>query len=528
VTALRPVSSEQGRVQKIPTSRATLLVLLIFLPFLVQAVTYLKLLFQYIFVQNDTAYPEGASVYAFLMALRTGSLYSQPFQFPLNVELYGPVFYLVGVILAKVAHGDPLLTTELERTLSLLSFLGSIGLVGYLSWRLERVKHWTAVSIALALACTWSIPYVASARPESLSMLFIFGALTVYEVAQGRSKIVFWAGMLGALAFLTKQSTAPVLFALVIDSLIARRFRNIVALVGGGLPIPALLLFVLWFRHEPFLANFDAIGHALRSWPTALSTALNCLRTNQAAIIPICVALLGTVLNWRKVKYRAILLAAGFGCFANLAALSNLGGYAHYLILPWLLMIPMIPAGLIQIEQWTRRSILIPVGLTLLGVILLVHQRNLLIRKLPADIDTSTVGRLEILSDLPYLEMRSREPQLMDPFFYHDLSLQNLWSFAPIAQRIDNEEYDLVLINGENGRADSDFSVTSFRGISYWGTDALGTIESHYRVLCEVPEFLALVPLDRPNTVKEQEIGRIFRQPCSATTRRPQLDPGVR
>ena len=109
--------------------RTTGAVLLIVLPFLIQAVAYLTVLFRSVVTRNDTTYPEGVGVYAALRAWQTGHLYSDPFQFPWNYQMYGPVFYFFGYIFAKLTHGSPLLTAELMRSLSLLSFLGSAGLV---------------------------------------------------------------------------------------------------------------------------------------------------------------------------------------------------------------------------------------------------------------------------------------------------------------------------------------------------------------------------------------------------------------
>jgi hypothetical protein len=148
--------------------------------------------------------------------------------------------------------------------------------------------------------------------------------------------------------------------------------------------------------------------------------------------------------------------------------------------------------------------------------------------KLPADLDTYNVDKLKMLSSLSYLEMRSRQPQLLDPFLYHLLSVQNLSSFASIVQQIDNEEYDLILIEGGDGPSDSEFLVKSFRGVSFWGAETLGPMASHYRALCEVPDYIALVPRDRSSILQEKDIARIFGQPCRATGRTPQLAPGAR
>ena len=520
----QPIQADQAK--DAANWRPSLYAALIFLPFLILAIIYLKISIQTIFVLNDTTHPEASCVYAALWALRTGRLYASPFDFPFNEQMYGPVFYLTGLFLARVAHGDPLLTTRLWRFLSFLSFLGSAGLIGYLSWKLEAVKRWTAVSIVLSLACVWAVPFTASARPDLLSVFLILGALTVYAMAEGRCRLMFWAGVLGSLSCLTKQSTAPVLVALLIDSLMARRYRSAAALAAGSVPVPAILLSALWLRHEPFLVNLFAVGHAPFQWSGAFLYLIYAMRTSQIEIIPVLLALLGAGLSWRKEKYRAILLTAAFGCVSNVAALANAGGYTNYLILPWMLLVLLVPAGFVKVEAWARRSVLIPLGLALLGGLLLIHQWNLL-PIVPADLNTSNVDKIKMLTDLHYLEMFSREPQLLDPIYYHQLSVQHRWSFAPIVQQIDAEEYDLILLWGHDGPGDSQFSIVGFRGFSGWGTDTLGPMASHYRPVCEVAKHIALVPRYRSGTVRKKDIERIFGQPCLATDRTPQVTVGM-
>jgi hypothetical protein len=515
----------QDKVHKTPL--LTWLVLLIFLPFFIEAVVYLKVLLQCIVARNDTTYPEGANVYVFLTALRTGHLYSSPLDLPLNPGIYGPVFYFIGTLCAMVMHGDPLLTTRLARILSLLSFFGSIGLIGYLTWRLEKIKRWTAITVILGLACTWARPFVASARPDAISIFLIIAALTVYVVAEGRSGLIFWAGVLGALSFLTKQTMAPMLMAPVIDSLISRRYKNAVALITGTSTMAAIIMSLLWLRHEPFLANYTAETHAVVKWLSAATSVSNYMRTNQMAVIPIFIALVGAGLRWRQEKYRVMLLAAGLGCLLNMAALANLGGAENYLIMPWLMVSLLVPAGLIQIEKWAERSVLIPLGLTALGVALLIHQKNLIEIEAPPDLDTSSVPNMTMLTDLSYLEMRSRDPQLMDPAFYHQLSMQKVWTGEPILQRIDDGVYDLIVLKGNAMPGDSTFSVLSYRGVSNWGDDMLGAMRARYRTLCEVPKYIALVPRERPDTLRAESVGQIFRQPCVASSREPQLETGA-
>ncbi len=508
--------------------RTTGAVLLIVLPFLIQAFAYLTVLFRSVVTRNDTTYPEGVGVYAALRAWQTGHLYSDPFQFPWNYQMYGPVFYFFGYIFAKLTHGSPLLTAELMRSLSLLSFLGSAGLVSYLSLRLEGRRLWAAVSIIFSLACAWAVPYCASTRADALSIFFILAALTVYHVGQGRTWLVFWAGVLAGLGFLSKQSVMPLLFALALDTVIARRFRNTAALIGGSAVVSLLVLSALWLRHEPFLVNFTVVRGAVVVWSNTIYASAAFVRVNQISVIALFIALVGIGQSWRKEKYRPLLLAIGFGCLANVAALANTGGDVNYFILPWLLIVLMVPAGLTRIEKRAGHSVLVPVVLASMGVVILFHQRFLLTQHPPQDLETRNVNRLRMLSDLPYLEMYSRSPAFLDPFFYHQLSLQGRWSSAPIVTSIERKEYDLILLAANYQTAELQFFVQSYRGYSNWGSEELDAMRRNYRPLCEVPGVMALVPRDRSETVRDTNVSEIFQQPCHATNKSPQMAPETR
>lgn len=518
----------QNKQDKRTAVRPTLATLLISIPFLIEAVVIVRLLVHAIFLRNETTYPEGVGIYAFLTTLRTGHLYSDPFQPPWNAQQYGPVFYFLGSVFAKLAHGAPMLTTELIRALSFLAFLGSVGLVGCLAWKLERRRAWVAFEIVLGLACVCAMPFCASARADALSIFFILAALAVYQVAEGRARLVFWAGVLGALGFLTKQSVGPVLLALAVDSVIAKRFRDTVALICGTAVATVLILSVLWLRHEPFLANFAVIRYANVLWSAVILQTIGFVGYSLTSVIAIGIALIGVEQRWRNQRYRPILLAIVFGCISNMAGLAIAGGDANYLILPWFLIILMVPAGLGRIEKWAQGSGWIPVSLALTGCVVLFYQRSHF-RETPAqNLVTERVGGLRMLSDWPYLELRSRNPVLLDPYFYHQLSLHGVWSIAPIRTSIDGREYDLILINGTHSNDVVGFTVHTYRGFSNWGPEVVDAIQQNYQTLCEVPGFMAFVPRDRADAVHETDIGEIFQQPCVATNRHLRLAPGAR
>jgi hypothetical protein len=518
----------QGRSYKtlVAASRARWAILLIALPFAVQAFAYLRMLLQLIVTRNEAGYPEGVCVYGFLTAARTHMLYLRPFNFPWNAQIYGPLFLMVGAFFAKIFHGDPTPTTVLMRSLSFVSLLGSMALVGYLCWRLERRKSWMVVAVIMGLACYWLMPYASTARPDTPSIFLLLTALVTYELAEGRGWIFFLSGVFGAFSVLTKQSTAPLLLALFLDCLLARRFKGAALFVTGGVIASAPILGILWFRHEPFLENFTVVKLAIRDWSSIPRTILSFVSVNQISVISTCVALIGVGLSWKEKRYRSILLITAFAWLSHVAALANPGSGWHYMILPWLLTMLFVPAGLKLLERLATRQLWIPIALLALATIILIHQKSLLMRKSLTELNASTVGNLNMLSDVPYLELRSRQPQLLDPFLYNELSKQRVWSDMPIRQSIDAESYDLLLIGGKDGTSSSEFLVAGYRGTSLWGADVLIEMTLHYRVLCETPDHVALVPLDRTSPLGTADIAEIFNQPCRSTDRRPQVSPG--
>jgi Glycosyltransferase family 87 len=507
-------------------SRARWAILLIALPFAVQAIAYLRTLLQLVVAHNEAGYPEGVCVYGFLTAAQTNTLYLPPFNFPWNAQIYGPLFLMVGTFFAKVFHGDPTPTTVLMRFFSFAALLGSMALVGYLCWRLERRKSWAAVAVIMGLACFWLLPYSSTARPDTPSIFLFLAALVTYELAEGRGWIFFLAGVFGAFSFLTKQNTAPLLLALFLDCLLARRFKGAAIFVAGGVIASAPILGTLWFSHEPFLENFTVVKLAIRDWSSIPRTIMAFVAGNPIAVISICIALMGVGLSWREKRYRSVLLVTAFACLSHVAALANPGASWHYLMLPWILTMLFVPAGLRLLERWTVRQPWIPSALLALATIILIQQRRHLAIKPLTELNASVVGNLNMLSDIPYLELRSRQPQLLDPFLYNELSKQRVWSDMPIRQSIDAESYDLLLIAGKDGTSGSEFLVLGFRGTSLWGADVVKEMTLHYRVLCETPDHLALVPLDRTSSLRTADIAEIFNQPCRSTDRRPQVSPG--
>lgn len=498
------------------------------LPFAIQGIAFLMRLGHLVVLQGDTTYPEGAIIYAFMTSLRTGMLYSDPYHFPFNEQIYGPIFYIVGFASASLAQGNAVLTTELMRLISLFSFLGSVGLIARLTWTLEHNRLLTFVCVLTSLGCAWAIPFTASARPDALAILFFLGSLTIYQAACGRVKLLFAAGVLGALAGFTKQTMAVAVFAVILDSLIGRRWKGVNAYVGGALSVTALLFCILWFRHEPFLQNFAIAGHSIVNLSIILPSILLMLKGDELSIVAIGVSMIGVACCWRRERYRAILLVSALGVASNVLAIANTGSSNNYLILPWLLLMLFLPAGLLCLERQVRDSHAVPLCLAVACFFLLAHQRNLLREEIHEKLDCSGLADLEVLSDRPYLEMRTLNPEFLDPFFYHQLSLQHLWSIDPVLLRIKNETFDMITIHGRSVRAGSSFEIDNTNGMSLWGPEIVDAINRHYRQLCSVPEEMIFIPVGRSSRIQQTEMQAVFNESCTASMGKLQLANGTR
>ncbi len=479
-------------------------------------------------LHGDTTYPEGAPIYEMLRSLHSGHLYADPYQFPYNEQLYGPIFYALGAVVAKLGSGSAMFTAVVLRTISLLSFVASILLIARLTWKLERNHLLTVASVFLGLGCVWAVPFSASARPDGLAILLVLGSLSVYEEAETNFRLLFLAGVFAAMACLTKQTMALTALAPVLDALLRARFRASTAFLTGALGFPALVFGLLWLRHEPFAANFAVARHSIVKSSTVLPAVLLMLKLDEMSLVLIAIAGIGLAFSWRLPRYRLYLLVSALGIISNVLALANTGSSNNYLILPWMLLVLWVPTGLRGIHRMFKGSPVVSIAFAAVGTLLLVHQRNILGVSGSRNLDNSSLANVEMLSDRPYLEAGSRNPQLLDPFFYHQLSLQHLWSIDPVLARIDGQMFDLIAIHGQRAVSAPVFEIDHTNGMSVWGPEVVDAIHRHYRALCAVSNEMMFVPDGKFSRIDAAQMQAVFGEPCFPTEDKLQVEQGSR
>ena len=162
----------------------------------------------------------------------------QPLYGPPTIEfvppLYSPLYFYISAIVAQaLGLGLPTL-----RLVSLLASVASAMLIAHLVWRETRSVVPAVAAGALFLGSTHLASNVLDvARTDALALFWLLAAITCARSADLRPRHAVWlsgaSGALTALAILTKQTTAVLMFALVLHSLLSGNLRRPTAYLFG-------------------------------------------------------------------------------------------------------------------------------------------------------------------------------------------------------------------------------------------------------------------------------------------------------
>jgi hypothetical protein len=493
------------------------LVFLIFVPFLIQACRYLYVLVRCVTARTDVAYPEFANVYIFLHSASIGKIYADPFQLPLDPQIYGPVFYIFGAFIAKFAHGDPQKTAEIARFIAFVSLFVVAALVAAVCQRLEHVKRWTLAAVVLTFACTWSMPLFASVRADAAAVCVGFAAFAIYIPGKENRKHLFLAGVIASLAILTKQTLLCVPIALLLDMALSRRFRNAAIFILGMIPLPVVVFGSLILHGEHFYTSLVLNGRGQLLLGTCISTVGFLIRGNENSLVVFAVAVIGAVAVRNDQRYRPVLLTCVISWVMGGVALANVGAASNYLMFPWLSLLPFIPRGIGKLEAWTLKSPVPAIVLIAASAFLLYHQTNLWLGSAPGDLNPAAVVGHKMLSDVPYLETYSKEPQMLDPFFYSNLYGAHQWDPSIIEGQVENEKYDLLLFEASKVKPGK-YVTNIYRNVPYMASGLIDQVNGHYLIRCVTTKHAILVPKDRPDTIDWATVDQIFGEPCVKTS----------
>ena len=418
---------------------------------------------------GDLTGSESVNPFVSILAARTGHLYHPLSAPPYVAQPFGPLFYLAGAGIARLSGLDIDATFRLGRTLNFVCLL----LCAVTVWLLCRQMGFPnsisplAAMTFLAQPVFYRWGWGATMRPDVpallLMLLALYFALRTQEL--GFTACVL-AGSLVGIGFLLKQSAAAGGIAIALAYLFNRRYKQILVLfLSAAVPVATAAALLLW-HHEPFLEHFLSAGRTVWSIAGGASWVAEGHLNRPTVIILFAVGVVGFQRALTEGEQGQMLAAfAAVNIFAGFATILQLGGQINYFI-PGLaactLLLPFaIRAFMEHLDAVKMTGILV-----ILGFLAALADCAGAYYRLPPRgggrlIPPGYLSSLKILSDDDYLELHTRDPELIDAVTDHSLELQGRWSSAGIVREAQLGSYDLVILN--RGR-----QIWSYRNVSFF------------------------------------------------------------
>lgn len=434
---------------------------------------------------GDNDNPEAEHVQIALWTAQNGHVYTSPFNPPYSPAVYGPMLYwsLAGLARLGIASGFEKLLIA-GRLIVFFSYL-LIPLITYLwSRRAGLPPVFAGLSSALVLAQADSLPYSVTVRPDLPALLL--SLLAFYLVSRQDSpglRAMIGSGFLISLALLFKHTFVAAPLAITVWLLSQRRPREAVAFATAAVVPAALVIGSLLLRGEPVLVDLLLHRHSAFDLPSGLSRLFDAIQGYPTEALEFGLALLGLP-TWTNAQPRARLLTLYFvlSWAVAFAAFTDVGGNMQYFSEGWVLCAMLVPYAVQRVEAiWAD----IPdfgriVTLLMLVIILSLGVGNWLGNDPPTQDAkfASVFSNRTVLSDIAYVAVHSRKPELLDPWLYSIFENTGYWSPAPVLKRLQQREYDYVVLELDGGRP------AEYRGYTHFSPLILHEIENNYGFFC--------------------------------------------
>ena len=461
---------------------------------------------------GDLTGGESVNPFVSILAVRTGHLYHPLSAPPYTPQPFGPLFYLAGAGVARLSSLDLDATFRLARTLDFICLLLCAVTVWLISRRLKFSPGVSALAAMMFLAqpifYRWG--WGATMRPDVpallLMLLALYFALRTQEM--GFTACVL-AGSLVGIGFLLKQSAAAAGIAIAFAYLFNRRYKQIVTLaLSAAAPVGIAFALLVW-HHEPFLDHFLAAGRESWSLAGGATWLAEGHLTRPTIIMLFAVGSVGFMRAVTEGEQGQTLAAfAAVNVLAGFATIPQLGGQINYFI-------PGV-AGCALLLTYAIRAFmdhLDAIKLTGILVILaflaaLADCAGAYLRLPPRGggrlIPPGYLSSLKVLSDDDYIELHTRDPEVIDPFTVHSLELQGRWSSAGIVREVQSGSYDVVILN--RGR-----QIWSYRNVSFFAPAVVDALNENYEILCGFGDVgLVLKPRSREAAASPEMLSRVL------------------
>ena len=472
----------------------------------------------------ENTYFESPQTYAAIYAAQTGKLYIPMSQPPYTPQAYAPLYYAANACIASYVHRDVDLFILYSRLMTYVAYL-LCGLMVFMIGRAADISPLHSLLAALMMLgqpdfLGWNI----SPRPD---MLFLLAMLvSLYCALRWEDHV--WrgyglAGVFAGIAFLIKQPGIAVAIAICVVLGAQKQFKKAAALAAGALAPVAITFVVLYWRHDPFFQQIMFVGKSFWSIRDAATFVVSNFITPYW-IVPLCIGAAGfsqavTMGN----KPKMIASFALVNLLVGLSGLPQVGGYVNYLLPGIAGCALLLPYAILLVRERVR--LLASLALVSAALIWTMGAAYTYDRGLsnyfqpPTDAPLTWLRPFRILSDRTTMNVHGREPNLLDPFGAHVLELTGYWNSAPVVDKLNRGEYDLIILTRVTFR----HVIPFFRGISYFSPDEVAIMNEKYEVLCSTMESMVLKPRWREVAATPQMFSQLFNSRCGTGFRRVPL-----
>jgi len=474
----------------------------------------------------DTSMPEGANVYTALRAGATGQLYISYSQRPYVEQAFGPLFYATTAGIARVSHLDVDLTAQRIRMLMYGCYLGSALLVFLICWKLGSPANLAMIASVMMLAQPNFLGWNITVRPDLLALFLMLGSLFfALKMDEHRWLYVVLAGLLAALAFLMKQPGAAVGVAIGLVLLRRREFRRL-AQFSVAVVVPIVMMFsILVVRREPFWEQFTSIGNAYWSLKEGLHF-LGLLMTDPVYLVPACIGVVGLLGCWKMRESwqfaAAFLVVTGL---TGLAGLPQIGGNSNYLLPTLTGCCLVVPAAVRFFQNASKFQV---AAIVLAPAMVYAAWSGVQLQDayvqatggVGQDVSFVPLRSVKMLTDVPMLSLRGRDPEFLDGFSTHSLELKGHWTSAPVVEEIRQKQFDVVILRSIipkvvfRPKPAGYRQVASWRGISEFSPEVIAALNENYNVFCSTTTAVVLKPVDRMPNIPPDDFTPFLGVPC--------------
>ena len=448
----------------------------------------LNLSLQFINFHGDTSFPESAVVYNALLASKDGHLYRSWQDAPFTTSPYGPLYYGVLALMAKIGSLGQQSLLVAGRIWSFASSLGATFLVYLWARRLGVSKLLAVIGAAFFAALHDLVPWNVTTRPDLPALFLMAYGLFLFSSEQAKKRDMIISSVCFAAGLLIKHSFIAAPAALFLWLMWKKRFGHALLLVVITSSLVSGTFLALVLAGEPVFSNIlsmkfvtsDLAGFWKILFEDTFSLGLH---------FPLLVCMV-VALVWRRNSpgTRVLQFYLLFSWMIGVMTLVHSGSNTNVLIEAWFVSSVFVALGLQFLFEKAGGTAMVALAVfivlcstptyRMLGP---YHMRPM--QPMPhINRMVDLVSTRKVLSDDSYLESQSAFPIMLCSNCNVLFEQQKAWDPKPVIEMVQGQGFDLVMLTTKDGQ------IREYRGVPFLSRTVLGAVGANYTYRCQLPK----------------------------------------